>query len=301
MKNRESAIKFIPIIIATILWGFSFIWTNQLLQNQIPVFTIIFIRLTLAAIILSTVSIFLKQLQRIERKDIPWFLMLVFCEPFMYFIGETFGLKAVNSPTIGAIIVATIPLFSMIAGIYFYKERISKLNILGILMTLPGILLVVLENGWDTKVSLSGILLLFLAVFSATGYSVVVRRLSDKYNSYTIVSFQNIIGAIYFLPLFLIYNGKGFSFERILSIKFIYPILALAALCSVLAFVFFVNSIRVLGVARTNFFSSLIPAVSAAGAYMLGQEGMSYTKAIGIVVVIIGVIIAQRDKKSNLT
>ncbi|MEN6569576.1 MAG: hypothetical protein ABFC18_06165 [Rikenellaceae bacterium] len=68
-----------------------------------------------------------------------------------------------------------------------------------------------------------------------------------------------------------------------------------------LPFVFFVNSIRVLGVARTNFFSSLIPAVSAAGAYMLGQEGMSYTKAIGIVVVIIGVIIAQRDKKSNLT
>ena len=189
MKNRESAIKFIPIIIATILWGFSFIWTNQLLQNQIPVFTIIFIRLSLAAIILSTVSIFLKQLQKIERKDILWFLLLVFCEPFMYFIGETFGLKAVNSPTIGAIIVATIPVFSMIAGIYFYKERISKLNILGILMTLPGILLVVLENGWDTKVSLNGILLLFLAVFSATGYSVVVRRLSDKYNSYTIVSF----------------------------------------------------------------------------------------------------------------
>ncbi len=269
----------------------------MLLQIEVPVYTIVFFRIVIASIILTIVSLSIKRLQKIARRDIPWLLLLVLFEPFLYFIGETFGLKAVNSPTLGAIVIATIPIFSLIAGIWIYKERISKLNIFGIAITLPGILLVVLENGWGNGAHINGVILLFLAVFSATGYSVVVKRLAAKYNSYTIVTYQNIIGMFYFLPLFLSYDFKEFSPERVLSTEIIIPIIALAALCSALAFILFVNSIKVLGVARTNIFTSLIPAISAYGAYMLGQENMSTSKVVGIIIVIAGVIIAQKEKR----
>lgn len=298
MGNKHSLVVFISITAAIVLWGFSFIWTNMLLQIDVPVYTIVFFRIVIASIILTVVSLSTKRLQKIARKDIPWLLLLVLFEPFLYFIGETFGLKAVNSPTLGAIVIATIPVFSLIAGIWIYKEKISMLNIFGIAITLPGILLVVLENGWGNGAHINGVILLFLAVFSATGYSVVVKRLAVKYNSYTIVTYQNIVGMVYFLPLFLSYDKSSFSAEQFFTTEIIGPIIALAALCSGLAFILFVNSIKILGVARTNIFTSLIPAVSAYGAYILGQESMSVSKIAGIIIVIAGVIIAQKEKKT---
>jgi drug/metabolite transporter (DMT)-like permease len=47
--------------------------------------------------------------------------------------------------------------------------------------------------------------------------------------------------------------------------------------------------------ARTSIFSALIPAVSAVGAAMLGQETVTVMTFAGIGVVIAGVIIAQKN------
>jgi drug/metabolite transporter (DMT)-like permease len=84
---------------------------------------------------------------------------------------------------------------------------------------------------------------------------------------------------------------------RLLGI--IKPLLYLAALCSSLAFILFINSIKALGIARANIFTTLVPVVSAFGAYILGHEMMSLRKIIGIVIVVAGVIIAQRQKRTN--
>ena len=46
---------------------------------------------------------------------------------------------------------------------------------------------------------------------------------------------------------------------------------------------------------KANIFSALIPAVSAVGAAMLGQETITVVTAGGIGVVIAGVIIAQKN------
>ena len=73
------------------------------------------------------------------------------------------------------------------------------------------------------------------------------------------------------------------------------PLLSLAVLCSCLAFFCWVNAIKDLGMTKTNIFSALIPAVSALGAAMLGQESITLISMVGIAVVTSGVIIAQRD------
>ena len=141
-------------------------------------YSLVFFRMLFAAIILSIVSFTARKIEKVDKKDYGWFLLLVLLEPFIYFLGETFGLQILNSPTISSIIISTIPLFAMIAGIVFYKERVGIINVLGIIITLPGILLVVFEKGGISVDHYIGILLLFVAVFAAVGYSVVVKRLS---------------------------------------------------------------------------------------------------------------------------
>lgn len=258
-----------------------------------------FFRMGFAAIALSAVSFSLGKVTRIEKKDWGWLLLLVLLEPFIYFIGESLGLRMLNSPTISSVIISTIPIITMIAGVLVFKEKISLLNRVGILMTLPGIILMVYEKGSFDVSKKMGLFYLFVAVFAAVGYAMVAKKLADKYNSYTIVTYQHILGTLYFLPLFLIYVGPTFSFSM-LTMEVIKPLLYLSLFCSSLAFILFINAIRELGVARTNIFSAVVPAISAYAAYLMGQEIMNLQKIVGIAIVITGVILAQRRKEEPL-
>ncbi len=297
-SKHNSLVVYGSIVLAVTFWGFSFIWTNSLLKAGLEPFTLILFRLMFASLILFTISIASRKLQKIKKSDLKWFFFLVILEPFLYFIGETLGIQNIGSSTLSSIIISTIPIFASIAGVLIYKERLTTINFFGIFITIPGILLVVFENGSISVKHHTGILLLFLAVFAAVGYSLVVKKLANKYNSYTIVTYQHSIGALYFIPLFLIFDYKDFTFQS-LNNNVIISLIALAFLCSSIAFIFFINSIKELGVARANIFTTIIPAISAFGAYMLGYEGLSLRKIAGIVIVIAGVIIAQRQKKAK--
>src|SRR5574344_569234 len=171
VSSKTRPVIFVYVTTAIILWGFSFIWTNQLLINKVPVFTFIFWRMFIAAIIMVILSALLKKLQKVSGKDLLLMLLMALFEPFIYFIGETFGLKATISPTLSALIIATIPIFAMLSEIIFYKVKISLINILGVLITLPGILLMVLNSGKLTADYWWGIALLFVAVLGSVGYT----------------------------------------------------------------------------------------------------------------------------------
>ncbi|MFA6770822.1 MAG: EamA family transporter, partial [Bacteroidales bacterium] len=64
-----------------------------------------------------------------------------------------------------------------------------------------------------------------------------------------------------------------------------------------LAFILFINSIKELGVARANIFTAIVPVISAFAAFYIGQDTMNIRKIIGVLIVVTGVIIAQRKKK----
>lgn len=291
--KKTIGLTYIYAIIAVILWGFSFIWSNDLINLNIPIFTFIFIRLSLAGIVLLFISRLSGKLQNIEKSDYKWFLLMAFSEPFIYFIGESFGLKATASPTIAAIIIATIPIFCLIYERFISNVKMSTICVLGILITIPGILMVVLDGGFATPEHLYGIFLLFVAVAGAVSFSIVTKKLANKYNNFTITTYQFLIGALLFLPFFIFLGAKGVN-ANLFTFKVLYPLLMLSLLCSCLCFVLWVGVIRDLGITRTNIFSALVPAFSILGVALLGAEQISPIKIAGIGIAIIGVILAQR-------
>ncbi len=294
MSTNSNTPAYLAAISAIIFWGFSFVWANTLLINNIPVFTYLFIRLAIAGILLFVFSSCIKKLQRVEIKDMFWMGLMAFCEPFVYFLGETFGMKATGSAVIASVIIATIPVFCLILEKIIWNIPFNIYKVTGILLTLPGIALVVFQDGAITIEHAYGIALLFMAVLASIAYSMTVKRLSAKYNTLTITTYQFVIGSIFFLPFFLLYGLDGLT-PQFLTFKILSPLLSLAILCSCVSFAFWVYVIGRLGITRTNIFSALIPAVSAVGAYILGQEGLSCMKMTGIAIVIAGVILAQKE------
>ena len=263
-----------------------------------PVYALVFFRMAIAGVVLLAVTLGTRQLQLPRKKDIKWFLLLALTEPFLYFIGETFGMKLTSSPTLCSVVIATIPIFSMIFAMAVFRERVSKSNMVGIFLTLPGICIVVFENGFGGVEHPVGVAMLFLAVFSAVAYSLVIKKLSNQYNSITLNTWQHIIGAIYFMPLFFFID-----YETVKTLSFTWelmrPLLLLAVFCSCLCYFLFINTIRELGISRASTFTSLIPVVTAMGAFMLGEEALPARKVLGIAIVVVGLILSQYTRNKT--
>ncbi len=296
--QKSKVLVYLVSVFAITLWGISYIWTDMLIRLNISVFYFVFVRILLAGIILFLLNATRGRITRIHRKDLPKFLLLALFEPFIYFLCESYGLKETGSPTLSAMIIATIPLFSVVAGMLFFKEKVNLVNIIGIILSLSGICLVVMSKGQAGEHVIIGIILLVIAVISEVGHASVTKSLSANYSSQVIVMYQFLIGSVYLLPLFLTKGLDGFSMAY-LSADVMYPIICLAFLCSSLAFSLWVSTIKSLGVAKSSIFSALIPVVSAIAAWLLGQEELNGRQALGIIISTIGVILSQHTLKKD--
>ena len=181
---------YIASLFAITLWGMSYIWTDQLIEAGVSVFYFVFVRIFLAGIILFLFNSAYARIKRIQKQDIPKYLLLAFFEPFIYFICETIGLKLTGSPTLSAMVIATIPIFSIGAGIIFFKEKINGVNVTGILLSLIGIVMVAMAKGEVGENFIWGIILLLVAVISEVGHASITKSLSGNYSSQTIVMYQ---------------------------------------------------------------------------------------------------------------
>ncbi len=296
-KNSKILIYTVSLF-AIILWGISYIWTNQLIALDIPVTYFVFVRILLAGFVLFLLNAASGRIAKIKKKDLPKFLLLAFFEPFIYFICESYGVKETGSPTLSAMIIATIPIFSIGAGMLFFKERVNAVNVAGILLCLGGIVLVVMSKGALGRHFIFGVVLLLIAVLSEVGHASVTKSLSGNYTSQVIVMYQFLIGSVYLLPLFIFKGLDGFS-ARYLSAEVWYPLICLAVLCSSLAFSLWVSTIKSLGVAKSSIFSALIPVVAAVVAWILGHESLNLRQFIGITISAVGVVLSQYTKKSD--
>ena len=291
--HPSKVLTYIASIFAITLWGMSYIWTDKILAFGIPVFYFVFVRILLAGLTLFLFNTAYGRIKRIQRKDLPKFLLLAFCEPFIYFICETYGIKVTGSPTISAMVIATIPIFSIGAGMIFFKEKINFINILGIVFSLVGIVMVAMAKGEVGDHFIWGIVLLLIAVIAEVGHASLTKSLAGNYSSQIIVMYQFLIGSIYLLPLFLWKGLDGFNKEVYFSAEVWYPLICLAILCSSLAFSLWVSTIKNLGVAKSSIFSALIPVAAAIIAWTIGHELLNSRQWIGVAVSTAGVILSQ--------
>jgi drug/metabolite transporter (DMT)-like permease len=293
MKNKS----WVPIgaaILSMIFWSFSFVWIKIVYEAYGPLTTVLF-RLLISSGLMLVFTILSRKLQKLHPGDFKLFLLLAFFEPFLYFMGESYGLKYVSS-TVASVIVATIPLFSPIAAWYFYKEKLSRTNLVGLIITFLGVSLVVLDTSFNFTASPLGVALEFIAVLGAIGYASILKGISHRYNTFTIITYQNLIGAVFFLPFWLIFEMNDFT-QVSFNAKAFWAIVKLAIFASTFAFILFTYSVRNLGINKSNTFINVIPICVAVFAYLILGDQLNFHQMIGIAIVISGLFLAQINWK----
>ena len=277
-----------------LFWGISYIWSKIVFEYYTPL-TTIFFRLIISVVFIYLFIVLTNRIEKIYRKDYWLFVVGAFFNPFLYFIGESYGLNQVSA-SISAFIIATIPVFTPFVGYFIFRERLSKLNIAGLLVSFVGVFFIILKKNMELDASPKGIALLFLAVFAAIIYSVFVKKLTAKYTPTTIIFWQNLLGVFYFLPLFFYFDASTFldvkpSLTAVLSLIF------LGTFASSLAFILYTFVIHHIGISRANLYTNLIPVFATIVAFFVLDEVSTPLKLIGMIVIVIGVILSQMDIK----
>lgn len=293
---KNSLKIYVAVSVAMIFWSLSFIWYKEVFEFYRPISLVVGRLLISTVFLYITVGLIMGKLTKVRVSDFKYFMLLAFFEPFLYFMGESFGMTMVSS-TLAAVIVSTIPLFSPLAEFYIYRTRVSLMNFVGIVVSIVGVGMVIFHQGFgNLEANPFGIALMFLAVFAALGYSLTLRKLTSTYNVFTITTYQNTLAVIYFLPLFFIFEYSHFMSVGV-TLKSLMPLIKLGIFASTFAFLLFTYSVKHLGVTKANSFANAIPVLTAIFAYFILGETLGIVKIMGIAIVVFGLFLSQVPKE----
>ena len=126
-------ITYLKAILAMLFWSATFVWFKIVYKTYLP-YEVTFLRLLLASILLFPFVWLTGRREKVQKKDLPHLMLVSFCEPFMYFIGEANGMRIVSS-TLGSLIISTIPIFSAVGAWLILREKLPLLVVLGLILS----------------------------------------------------------------------------------------------------------------------------------------------------------------------
>lgn len=291
--HKQNYLAQAALVLCSALWGASFIFTKDLFLHtpHITALVIITGRMLVATLCFLPFMIATHRLPRPRGKDLMFFLLLAFFEPFLYSLCETNGVALVSG-SLSSIIIALIPLLVPFAMAAVFKDRLHLSEVAGIVVSFVGIGIMIIGPGFTLLASPKGLALLAGAVVIAVMYTMVLSRVIHRYHPFVITCWQNLIALCYFLPLLLMRDRQALTLISYTP-RMIGCILFLGLFCSTVAYISYNYGMRAVGATRSSAYNNLIPVFSLLLALAIGQEAFNWSKVAGIVVVIAGLFIAQ--------
>lgn len=306
--NRTQYVAVSALIVSMIIWSVSGIAIKHALV-VFPPFTMIVLRFVPSVLLMLIVGWVRRQhslfcLQKLEWKDVPLFLIAGFCQPFLYYMLETYAYDALNSPTIAETLLSTSPLLSPLFAAVLLREKVTRNNMIGIVISTAGVFVLSLMGGSDYSIgSYWGIVLAFAAVSAAVIDSIMMRKAPMRYSALSFVFYTQLVSLMFFIPIWWIKEGPAvfdngqWTMDNGQFVTAIGCVAYLTVFASVIAFILFCYALRQIGVTKANAFNNIRPAFTALWMLLFFGEQLPAAKWVGMVLIIVGLFVCQKQEK----
>lgn len=239
-----------------------------------------------------------KQLKSENWRDELLFVVLGLTGGTIYYLCENtaVGLTEVSNVSL---IVASIPVATMFLSAAIYKTRLKSTMIVGAFLALTGIACVIFADGakWGGGLqSFLGDLLAFGAVVSWSIYSIIIPKLLSRYTTLFITRKVFFYGMCSVLIVLAVSDLPLLPIEVLSRPLVLTNLLYLGLIASLFCFWAFNIVMGRLGVVVTNNYGYLTPVVTFVSAIVVLGDKFTVIGAIGVVVTLVGLYIAQRTK-----
>ena len=280
------------LVLLSLLWGGSFLCVGIAVQ-ELPVLTIIALRVSLAAIVLWGIALFCgHQLPR-GRKTWQAFLALGLLNNVIPFGLIVFGQQTIGAG-LAAILNATTPLWTvLVAALFLADERFSKQKLFGVLLGLVGVIVMV---GPDSLAGISRNLGAQLAVLGATLSYAFASVFGRRFAAAKISPLHTALGQVtassfILMPLALMIDTPWAS--ALPSQATIFAILGLAVLSTAGGYLLFFNILERAGATNVSLVTLLIPPSAIAMGMLFLEETLQGIHFIGLALIILGLLSLQ--------
>ena len=229
--------------------------------------------------------------QRLSSRD--W-LILIGVSVVAHSGYQFFFMQGVNllPATYNTMIAATSPMWVVLIGAVFFRERLTGLGYLGMAVSLGGIVL--LTGGGEGQVSLWGVLFALGATLIWSGYSALTRPLGNRYNLLTWTGLGFVLGMVPYW-IFSAPQVARVEFSSVPTMVWLGIVLS-ALLANCAAFLSWTKAIHTLGSVRIAVFQNLVPVIGVSTSIIFLHEPFAWIDVVAAALVLIGVVVTQRAR-----
>ncbi len=304
MKTDKKSAVFIGVAAALVceaMYGLSYFFTKQATESAEPLALLGWRFFVAAAAINLSAAIGIIKIN-LKGKNLKPLLRIAMYFPVAYFIGETVGIGYTTASESG-VLLACIPVAALTASTLILGKKPTKRQVVGIIITLAGVLVNVLAVGATSSFSVFGYICLLTGVISYAMYSVNVEKASE-FTEMEITYIMLVAAAAVFVPLSIgaaLIQGNISEFMALpfTDIGFITAVLYQGICCSVAA-VFLGNvAIAKIGVNRASSFIGVSTVISIVAGALILKEPFTVYQTIGAIIIVGGVYIANAAGKNK--
>lgn len=283
------------LIVATILWGGNFVIGRAVAGDIAPV-TLAFYRWCVAFIVLAPIA------YKAWRQHLPIFrkhwkaVLALSCTGVAGFNTLVYiGLHDTTSIN-ASLMNSSTPIIIYILAFLFLRERLSRAQLIGTLVSLIGVLFILTGGSLESLQSFhfnKGDIIVLIAIVCWSVYSLLIKQYAGILPGVP-TFFMTIIVGIFLLLPFFIYETMTTASTITWNTSSISAILYVGSLASIVAFLSWNKGVVKLGASRASIYLNFIPVFSALFAVLFIGEELHAFQLIGGVAVVLGVLITNR-------
>ena len=289
--------NWILVLLLGFLWGASFLFV-EILLNYISPFTIVYLRVSLASIILILYIVLCKIKLELSFSLIFNFFIMGMLNNVFPFLLITYGQQTVSGGLASILNANTSFLTILIASLILKNEALTKSRIIGVLIGIVGVIIVIgYENISDffnieigkILILLSGLSYAFAAIFA----KVRLQNVKPEVAATGMLTVSTLILS----PFILLFYGNEILSLNLISISYS---LLFAVICSVLAYFIYFKILVSTGAGNLLICTIIIPpSAILLNAIMIG-ELININELIGLIVIILGLLILDGRLVKNI-
>ncbi|HSX18819.1 MAG TPA: DMT family transporter [Candidatus Saccharimonadales bacterium] len=287
---------------AAIIWGAT-APIMKLTLEQIPPFSLAFLRFSIAAIILGALTYKINRSLRplkIHERDLPDFVLCALTGVTLNISFFFLGLKFTEA-ILASFIIAAVPLLTLLAANIFLKEKFTKRLIIASAFAFSGLLLIVGKvNGTLGTRELFGNILLLGSAASWVAYEIFSKKLFKKYDANTITFYTMAIGALTFAPLFFAELVRDPTWTAIVNIKGLAGLFYGIFFSSLIAYISWNKGLKLMRANQAAFFFYLDPISGAALSILLLGEKLTPQLLMGGTLIAAAVVLAEKHREAHI-
>lgn len=290
IANNEKKLAIALLLIAMFFWGISFVVIKVGLNEGVPPMTLNAIRFTISAIIIYPLFKTREPATRISKKELPSLLFAGVFGVALYFFFETIGVQYTTASN-ASLIIASIPIFTMLTEVVVFKKRVSIVPVAGIFLSLIGVYLLITQAAQSSQGNntLIGNLLMLGACLSWVAYVIVTKKVVKQYSGLALTTYQIIFGAVLLCPLALLEMNSW----KPISLLAWGSILFLAVTCSVISYICYNYALKHISSIIVSTYLNLLPVISVICGVLLLGESISLMQGVGGLIVIASIMLVN--------